>query len=112
MTHPLRTREHLEAVLVALALVRPDSASEIELLMDPDHLSPAAASLLGVIADDPAWCWQWLPDVRESEEEGQLAARALEVTIEQITFQPLATLIDMLNELPVSSTGGELCRIA
>ena len=112
MTHPLRSREHLEAVLIAVALVRPDSALEIETLMDPDHLSPASLGLLAAIVDDPARCWQWLPDVRETEEEGQLAARVLDVTIEQITFQPLATLIDMLNELPAPSMPVDMRRVA
>lgn len=96
MTHPLLSRAHLEACLVARVLLDPDLADHV----DDTRLSPAAQQLVGFAANHNAVACASLLLGAEDEYQVRLARRVDALTLEQLRFFPAATLVALINQLP------------
>lgn len=93
MTHPLLTRAHLEATLVALAAVRPDRRAELLERVDRLRVSSSAIGLLEQLAGGD--------DVKAATKgQGALLARVDAITIADLFFWPESTLLSLVNQLP------------
>lgn len=96
MTHPLLSRAHLEACLVARVLLDPELADHV----DDTRLSPAAKALVAYAAEDNRLACASLLLGAEDEYQARLATRADAVTLEDLRFFPAATLVALINQLP------------
>jgi hypothetical protein len=97
VTHPVLSRAHLEAVLVALALLNPALADGV----DVERLSAAAAGLLAFVTDDNTTARACLHLGAEDEYQARLATRVDQLTLEELRFFPALTVVALVNTLPV-----------
>lgn len=101
MTHPAITRAHLEATLVALAAVRQDLAPEIATRVDRDRLSVAAWALLEQLAyPTPDFGRQPGHIHTGTDAQVTLADRVEAITVGELFFWELDTLLAFVNKLP------------
>lgn len=100
MTHPLLTRAHLEAVLVARVLLDPGLIE----CVDRSRLSPAADALCAYAAEENAGARVALQLAVEDEYQARLATRVDRLTFEELRWYPAATLVELVNQLPQLAT--------
>lgn len=101
MTHPLLTRAHLEATLVATAAVRHDLAPWILARLDRSRVSWEAWDLVDQIADPATDFNRERGDVYyESKAQSALGDRVDRITVDDLTFWPLELLVALVNQLP------------
>lgn len=94
MTHPQLERKHLEALVVARAIVAPDPAEILERL-DRAIVSPAVFALVEQLLDDSdpvVWF--------RTKGQADLAARAESLSLRELLEYPLETLLGLVNGLP------------
>jgi hypothetical protein len=98
VTDRLLSRAHLEALVVAMAIVRPEARAQLLRRVDRDHASPACWALLEQLAGTTQL-------VRPTT-DGQhaLADRAELITIAELLDFSLETLIGLVNALPTRAT--------
>lgn len=96
MTHPLLTRPHLEALLVARVLLDPATAIGV----DRARLSPAANALLDYAVEENTAARAALQLAATDEYQLRLADRVDRMTLEDLRFFPITTLIELVNQLP------------
>lgn len=101
MTHCLLTRAHLEAVLIARAVVHHELAPYIVEQIDRDRLSVAGWALLAQLAQPTAADDGVRPG---SAAQLRLLDRVDLVTVADLCFWPLDTLIALVNQLPERPT--------
>jgi hypothetical protein len=89
------SRAHLEACLVALAIVRPELARTLPARVDRDAVSPACWALLRQLADDAVD----LVRTRSAAQQA-LADRAEAVRVGELLAWPPETLLATVNALP------------
>jgi hypothetical protein len=95
VTHPLLSRAHLEAQLVAHAIVQPQRRATLLAGVDRDRVSPACWALLAQLADPDT------PDVRtDTEARQKLADRAEAVTVADLCLFPADVTLALCNQLP------------
>jgi hypothetical protein len=97
VTAPVLSRAHLEALVVALALLNPALADGV----DYERLSPAAAALLDFVVDENTAARACLHLGAADEYQARLATRTDQLTLEELRFFPAATLVALVNTLPV-----------
>lgn len=99
MTHHALTRAHLEATLVAYAVVQPDRRADLLERVDRLRVSASAVGLLEQLAapiDGPDDNWIWAA----TKGQHALMARVEAITIADLCFWPEATLLSLVNQLP------------
>lgn len=97
MTRPELTRAHLEALVVALALLNPALADGV----DVERLSSAAAALLEFVTERNTTARACLHLGAEDEYQARLATRVGQLTLEELCFFPAASLVALVNTLPL-----------
>lgn len=91
--HPSLSRSYIEAQLIALATIRPDVAAAASRRAWRSRLSADCLALLDAIVVEPSQAWRCLPLLAESEAQWQLAWSAQQVTLGEMTFHSLGTLL-------------------
>lgn len=97
MTHPQLTRAHLEALLVALALLNPALGDGVDI----ERLSAAAAALLDFVTEDNTTARACLHLGADDEYQARLVTRVDQLTLEELRFFPAATVVALVNTLPL-----------
>lgn len=92
------TRRFLEALLIARAVVRPESAPALLRALDRDRVSPACWALLSQVATPDG-------DLVRAATDGQrqLAAAVDAITIDELTLYTAPELVALCNALPERS---------
>jgi hypothetical protein len=90
---PLLSRLYVEAQLIAVATIRHDVAGAASRRALRSHLSPNALALLDAIAFEPADAWACLSLLAENEVQWQLANDAQAMTLGEMTFHSVGTLL-------------------
>lgn len=100
------TRPHLEALLVARAVLDPAFADDVE----ECRLSPAATALLDWCAEHPPAMRGAIVGAPRDEYQLRLVKRVLALTLEELAFFSGETLVALVNLLPI--IGAERARSA
>jgi hypothetical protein len=106
VSHPTLTRVHLEAVLIARAVLDPAVADDV----DETRLSPAALALLHYAADDNVSARASVLAGAVDEFSARLAQRVERLTIADLTFWPLSVQVALVNQLPRLGTRPTVAR--
>lgn len=96
MTARALSRPHLEATLVAVAVLRDDLRGELLERVDRLHASTSAVALLEQLADPAGDSWVHAGTAGQRE----LMERVQKITVEELCFWPLDVLISLVNQLP------------
>ena len=93
--NPLLFRSFVEAQLIALAVMRSDVARAASRRAWRSELSADALNLLDRITEDPRAAWITLTTLADSEAQWRLADAALSLTLDDLTFHSVGTLISL-----------------
>lgn len=96
MTHPLLTRAHLEALLIAFVLLDPELLDRV----DDTRLSPAAHALCAFAATHNVGARACLQLGVEDEYQERLALRVGRLTMDELCWYPVWLLVELVNQLP------------
>ena len=93
--HPFLFRPYVEAQLIALAVLRADVARTASRRAWRSELSTDALALLDRVTNDPRSAWLTLTTLADNEAQWRLADAALSMTLDEITFHSVGTLLSL-----------------
>lgn len=102
--HPFLFRHHVEAQLIAVAVLRPDLAADAARPLTHSELSADCMAVLARIAANPTRAWLHLHACAENAAQAELIEAALDLTLSALTFHSITTLVALgvgrLHEAP------------
>lgn len=91
--HPLLLRSHIEAHVIALALVRPDVAQAASRRALYSEMRPDCLALLDAIVTYPETAWRDPYALAENDVQHALVTDALAFTVHDLTLHDLTCLL-------------------